>query len=218
MPPERTTFAANNTFMIQRFVLFYFASVTFFACAQDKPNAADGAAKNGLSTGTTEIIVPGKAADEEKLKELDQKWQSPYDIEVDQAIFDQRTMNEYKSSKYPKARLLIVIDAGNYEAHLPNLQKINGPRPEDKVVERKEVTLGNKKAFFLKMLLDRKGNKIIMLNYAVPADDSNTFLLTGTCEPADEATLRATFEKAAATIQVNEVGRAHKSREPKKPE
>ena len=194
--------------MTQRLILLYFASFTFFACAQDPAKTdAPAANKEGLQTPSTELISPSESKKDSltaaKIREMEKTWEAPYDIDVDASIFDKHQMNEFSSTKYPNAKLLVMISAGSFEQIKANFSTMKGPRSTDVVVERKELAFGDRKALFMKLNVERNTNKMMMHNYVLPGDKDASIFLTGVCEPKDEAALKAAFDKAAASLRLN---------------
>jgi hypothetical protein len=138
---------------------------------------------------------------EKMLQEMAKSWKAPYEVQLDQTVFNKQQMNTYTSDKYEKAAIMIMVVPSTFAEEKAKFGKMQ-PKAGETVLSKNVETLNGRETLVYKAKREQEGVTLLFHAYSTKGDDNMSIFLTGACKPEDEATLAPLFAQAASNVKL----------------
>lgn len=171
--------------------LLYLLAFSFFVanCGGQNTNAKPDAAP------AAKPLSP----QEQAMAEMEKSWHAPWEIQVDESIFNHHHVGVYSSDKYDKAVITVVMMPAT----------VSFAEQKKRFLERKSkegeqfkgvVTIGGREVLLRKSLDTVENLTLAVRQYLLDAGNGQMLMLSATCKPEDAETLDKTFEAAVQSL------------------
>ena len=158
---------------------------------------------NNTKQPTAQVDKP--LTEQEKLmQEMEKNWVAPFELQIDENIFNKKKMNAYTSDRYDKSAVLVLVLGGvSYADEKAKFEKMQ-PKEGETVLSKKVEMLNSRETLVYKIKEVREGLELIFHTYTCKGNDNTTIMCTCSCKPEDLSKLEKIFEAAAMSVKLKQ--------------